>query len=139
MEMHNAFNQQYGYRPHMSPSPNMIPSQSSQRFSPLNALDIKDDEFAPLFGKGPSQPVVQGSPDESLKFFREEQHRIIDHKRHKEGKLSQVFREEQHREDDPIRSEENRLQVIRDINDSDAYLSLKADLVEHIWRREDEH
>nr|GEW16500.1 protein ALP1-like isoform X1 [Tanacetum cinerariifolium] len=44
MEMHNAFNQQYGYRPHMSPSPNPIPSQSSQR---------------------PSQPVVQDSPDES--------------------------------------------------------------------------
>ncbi|GJX40952.1 putative reverse transcriptase domain-containing protein [Tanacetum coccineum] len=38
------------------------------------------------------------------------------------------FREEQHREDDPIRSEENRLQVIRDINDSNADLSLKADL-----------
>ncbi|GKA37733.1 protein translocase subunit SecA2, chloroplastic isoform X1 [Tanacetum coccineum] len=49
------------------------------------------------------------------------------------------FREEQHREDDPIRSEENRLQVIRDINDSDAHLSLKADLVEHLWRRENEH
>ncbi|GJW48768.1 hypothetical protein Tco_0080414, partial [Tanacetum coccineum] len=65
MEMHNAFNQQYGYRPHMSPSPNPIPSQSSQRFSPLNSLDIEDDEFAPLFGEGPSQPVVQDSPDES--------------------------------------------------------------------------
>ncbi|GKE50274.1 ALP1-like protein [Tanacetum coccineum] len=49
------------------------------------------------------------------------------------------FREEQHREDDPIRSKENRLQVIRDINDSDAHLSLKADLVEHNWRRENEH
>ncbi|GJR85737.1 hypothetical protein Tco_0209748 [Tanacetum coccineum] len=65
MEMHNAFNQQYGYRPHMSPSPNPIPSQSSQHFSPLNSLDIEDDEFAPLFGEGPSQPVVQDSPDES--------------------------------------------------------------------------
>ncbi|GKD95641.1 hypothetical protein Tco_1379538 [Tanacetum coccineum] len=65
MEMHNAFNQQYGYHPHMSPSSNPISSQSSQRFSPLNSLDIEDDEFAPLFGEGSSQPVVQDSPDES--------------------------------------------------------------------------
>nr|GEU82202.1 reverse transcriptase domain-containing protein [Tanacetum cinerariifolium] len=65
MEMHNAFNQQYGYRSHMSPSPNPITSQYSQRFSPLNSLDIEDDDFAPLFGEGPSQPVVQDSLDES--------------------------------------------------------------------------
>nr|GEW48803.1 hypothetical protein [Tanacetum cinerariifolium] len=64
--MHNAFNQQYGYRLHMSPLPNPIPSQSSQHFSPLNSLDIEDDEFTPLFGKGPSQPIVQDSLDESL-------------------------------------------------------------------------
>ncbi|GJV11288.1 ALP1-like protein isoform X1 [Tanacetum coccineum] len=52
----------------MSPSPNSNPvaSQSSKRFSPLNLLDLEDDEFEPLFGEGPSQPVVQESPDESL-------------------------------------------------------------------------
>nr|GFB92436.1 hypothetical protein [Tanacetum cinerariifolium] len=44
---------------------NPITSQSSQRFSPLNSLDIEDDEFASLFGEGQSQPVVQDSPDES--------------------------------------------------------------------------
>ncbi|GKC02183.1 hypothetical protein Tco_0993793 [Tanacetum coccineum] len=51
MEMHNAFNQQYGHRPHMPPSPNPIPSQSTQRFSPSNSLDIEDDvpTRSPLF------------------------------------------------------------------------------------------
>ncbi|GJX69493.1 hypothetical protein Tco_0305220 [Tanacetum coccineum] len=65
MEMHNAFNQQYVYRPHMSPPPNLNQSQSSQRFSPLNSLDLEDDDFEPLFGEGPSKPVVHESPDES--------------------------------------------------------------------------
>ncbi|GJS89896.1 ALP1-like protein [Tanacetum coccineum] len=61
-------------------------------------------------------------------------------KKWKEYKFSQVFFwEEHHREDDPMRSEENRLQDIRDINDSNAYLSLKADLVEHLWHRENEY
>ncbi|GJY51558.1 hypothetical protein Tco_0442405 [Tanacetum coccineum] len=63
--MHNSFNQQYGYRPHMSSSPNPIPSQSSQHFSPFDSLDLDDDEFESLFGEAPSQLVVQESPDKS--------------------------------------------------------------------------
>ncbi|GJX35225.1 hypothetical protein Tco_0246782 [Tanacetum coccineum] len=60
--MHQAFNQQYEYRPHMSPP--TYPSQSSRRLSSINQLDL-DDEPDPLFGqpmKGSSQPVEGESP-----------------------------------------------------------------------------
>ncbi|GJT36518.1 hypothetical protein Tco_0926937 [Tanacetum coccineum] len=62
MEMRNTFNQQYGYRPHISAPPNPNPSQSSQRCSPLNPLDLEDDKFESLFSEAPSQPVVEESP-----------------------------------------------------------------------------
>ncbi|GJY58403.1 hypothetical protein Tco_0458295 [Tanacetum coccineum] len=52
---------------HHSPPPNPYPnlSRSSHPFSPLNSLDLEDDEFELLFGEGPSQSVVEESPDES--------------------------------------------------------------------------
>nr|GEU88186.1 phospholipase-like protein [Tanacetum cinerariifolium] len=51
----------------MSPPSNLNPnpSQSCQRFSPLNPLDLKDDQFESLFGEGPSRPVEEESPDKS--------------------------------------------------------------------------
>ncbi|GJU92185.1 hypothetical protein Tco_1304608 [Tanacetum coccineum] len=49
------------------------------------------------------------------------------------------FSEEQHREDDLVRSEKDRLQVIRDIHNSETHLSLKVNLVEHIWRQTNVH
>ncbi|GJX72343.1 hypothetical protein Tco_0309514 [Tanacetum coccineum] len=50
----------------MSPPP--YPSQSSQRFSPINQLDL-DDDFVLLFSQpseGPSQPVEDDSPVEEV-------------------------------------------------------------------------
>ncbi|GJS43275.1 glutathione S-transferase T3-like protein [Tanacetum coccineum] len=47
----------------MSPTPYL--SQSPQRFSPLNPLDLDEDEFDSLFSQpseGPSQPVEEDSP-----------------------------------------------------------------------------
>ncbi|GJR47249.1 ALP1-like protein [Tanacetum coccineum] len=49
------------------------------------------------------------------------------------------YLEEQHREDDPVRSAQDRLRVIREIHDEETHLSLKADLVKHIWHRTNEH
>lgn len=40
------------------------------------------------------------------------------------------FREEQHRVDDPIRMYEETLETIREIHNKTSHLSLKADLVE---------
>ncbi|GJU80784.1 putative nuclease HARBI1 [Tanacetum coccineum] len=40
---------------------------------------------------------------------------------------------EQHRNDDPIRTHAKSMQVTQEIVDRTAHLSLKADLVEHIW------
>ncbi|GJW50743.1 ALP1-like protein [Tanacetum coccineum] len=51
----------------------------------------------------------------------------------------QHYPEEKHREDDPVRSAQDRLQVIREIHDEETHLSLKADLVEHIWHRTNAH
>ncbi|GKF06635.1 hypothetical protein Tco_0037303 [Tanacetum coccineum] len=49
------------------------------------------------------------------------------------------YPEEKHREDDPVRSAQDRLRVIREIHDEETHLSLKADLVEHIWHRTNAH
>ncbi|GKA36105.1 protein translocase subunit SecA2, chloroplastic isoform X1 [Tanacetum coccineum] len=49
------------------------------------------------------------------------------------------YPEEQHREDDPIRSAQDKLRVIREIHDEETHLSLKANLVEHIWHRTNAH
>ncbi|GJR19042.1 protein translocase subunit SecA2, chloroplastic isoform X1 [Tanacetum coccineum] len=49
------------------------------------------------------------------------------------------YPKEQHREDDPVRSAQDRLRVIREIHDEETHLSLKADLVEHIWHRTNAH
>ncbi|GJX50081.1 ALP1-like protein [Tanacetum coccineum] len=49
------------------------------------------------------------------------------------------YPEEQHREDDPVRSAQDRLRVIREIHDEETHLSLKADIVEHIWHRTNAH
>jgi hypothetical protein len=38
-------------------------------------------------------------------------------------------------EDDPVRSEESMLDLIQEIQDEQTHLHLKADLVEHVWRR----
>ncbi|GJU11697.1 ALP1-like protein [Tanacetum coccineum] len=43
------------------------------------------------------------------------------------------FPEEQHRDDDPVRTHEESMQVTQEIVNRTAHLSLKADLVEHIW------
>ncbi|GJY43031.1 ALP1-like protein [Tanacetum coccineum] len=43
------------------------------------------------------------------------------------------FPEEQHRDDDPVRTHVESMQVTQEIIDRTAHLSLKADLVEHIW------
>ncbi|GJY81734.1 ALP1-like protein [Tanacetum coccineum] len=43
------------------------------------------------------------------------------------------FPEEQHRDDDPERTHEESMRVTQEIVDRTAHLSLKADLVEHIW------
>ncbi|GJZ72228.1 ALP1-like protein [Tanacetum coccineum] len=43
------------------------------------------------------------------------------------------FSEEQHRADDPVRTHAESMQFTQDIIDRTAHLSLKADLVEHIW------
>ncbi|GKA56186.1 ALP1-like protein [Tanacetum coccineum] len=44
-----------------------------------------------------------------------------------------LTRKEQHRDDDPIRTHQESMQVTQEIIDRTAHLSLKADLVEHIW------
>ncbi|GKD83251.1 ALP1-like protein [Tanacetum coccineum] len=49
------------------------------------------------------------------------------------------YPEEKHREDDLVRSAQDRLRVIREIHDEETHLSLKADLVEHIWHRTNAH
>ncbi|GJT26890.1 ALP1-like protein [Tanacetum coccineum] len=43
------------------------------------------------------------------------------------------FPEEQHRDDDPVRTHEESMQVTQEIISRTGHLSLKADLVEHIW------
>ncbi|GJV67220.1 ALP1-like protein [Tanacetum coccineum] len=43
------------------------------------------------------------------------------------------FPEEQHRDDDPVRTHQESMQVTAEIIDRTAHLSLKADLVEHLW------
>ncbi|GKC75877.1 ALP1-like protein [Tanacetum coccineum] len=43
------------------------------------------------------------------------------------------FSEEQHRDDDPVRTHEESMQVTQEIISRTGHLSLKADLVEHIW------
>ncbi|GKC61834.1 ALP1-like protein [Tanacetum coccineum] len=43
------------------------------------------------------------------------------------------FPEEQHRDDDPVRTHQESMQVTQEIIDRTAHLSLKADLVEHLW------
>ncbi|GKE15964.1 ALP1-like protein [Tanacetum coccineum] len=43
------------------------------------------------------------------------------------------FLEEQHRDDDPVRTHEESMQVTQEIINRTGYLSLKANLVEHIW------
>ncbi|GJU77908.1 ALP1-like protein [Tanacetum coccineum] len=45
----------------------------------------------------------------------------------------EFFPEEQHRDDDPVRTHQESMQVTQEIIDRTAHLSLKADLVEHIW------
>ena len=47
----------------------------------------------------------------------------------------EYFPEEVHREDDLVRSEESMLDLIQEIQDEQTHLHLKADLVEHVWRR----
>ncbi|GJS14262.1 ALP1-like protein [Tanacetum coccineum] len=44
-----------------------------------------------------------------------------------------LTQKEQHRDDDPIRTHAESMQVTQEIIDRTAHLSLKADLVEHIW------
>nr|GEW73387.1 protein ALP1-like [Tanacetum cinerariifolium] len=46
------------------------------------------------------------------------------------------IREEQHRDDDPVRTHEQSMQVTQEIMNRTTHLSLKADLVEHIWNKE---
>ncbi|GJU55123.1 ALP1-like protein [Tanacetum coccineum] len=41
--------------------------------------------------------------------------------------------EEQHRDDDPVRTHQESMQVTQEIIDITAHLSLKADLVKHLW------
>ncbi|GJV51223.1 ALP1-like protein [Tanacetum coccineum] len=43
------------------------------------------------------------------------------------------FPEEQHRDDDPVRTHQESMQVTQEIIDITAHLSLKADLVKHLW------
>ncbi|GKD17025.1 ALP1-like protein [Tanacetum coccineum] len=43
------------------------------------------------------------------------------------------FPEEQHRDDNPVRTHEESMQVTQKIISKTGHLSLKADLVEHIW------
>ncbi|GJX75542.1 ALP1-like protein [Tanacetum coccineum] len=43
------------------------------------------------------------------------------------------FLKEQHRDDDPVRTHAESMQVTQEIIDRTGHLSLKADLVEHIW------
>ncbi|GJR94572.1 ALP1-like protein [Tanacetum coccineum] len=43
------------------------------------------------------------------------------------------FPEEQHRDDDPVRTHEESMQVTQEIINRTTHLSLKADLVEHLW------
>ncbi|GJY50496.1 ALP1-like protein [Tanacetum coccineum] len=43
------------------------------------------------------------------------------------------FLEKQHRDDDPVRTHEESMQVTQEIISRTGHLSLKADLVEHIW------
>ncbi|GJY92870.1 putative nuclease HARBI1 isoform X2 [Tanacetum coccineum] len=45
----------------------------------------------------------------------------------------EFFPEEQHRDDDPVRTHQESMQVTQEIIDKIAHLSLKADLVEHLW------
>ncbi|GKA63747.1 ALP1-like protein [Tanacetum coccineum] len=44
-----------------------------------------------------------------------------------------VVNNEQHRDDDPVRTHQESMHFIQDIIDRTAHLSLKADLVKHIW------
>nr|GEU69816.1 protein ALP1-like [Tanacetum cinerariifolium] len=52
---------------------------------------------------------------------------------------SEFFREEQHRDDDPARTHQESMEVNRKIINRTTHLSLKADLVEHIWNNENQH
>ncbi|GKD19693.1 ALP1-like protein [Tanacetum coccineum] len=45
------------------------------------------------------------------------------------------FQEEQHRDDDPVRTHEESMQVTQEIINITTHLSLKADLVKHIWNK----
>ncbi|GJW19751.1 ALP1-like protein [Tanacetum coccineum] len=44
-----------------------------------------------------------------------------------------IFPKEQHLDDDPVRTHAESMQVTQEIIDRMGHLSLKADLVEHIW------
>ncbi|GJV01755.1 ALP1-like protein [Tanacetum coccineum] len=52
---------------------------------------------------------------------------------------SKLFREEQHRDDDPLRTHQESIEVTREIINRTTHLSLKADLVKHIWDHENQH
>ncbi|GJU87774.1 ALP1-like protein [Tanacetum coccineum] len=52
---------------------------------------------------------------------------------------SKKFREEQHRDDDLVRRHQESMEVTREIIDRTTNLSLKANLVEHIWNHENQH
>ncbi|GJT79978.1 ALP1-like protein [Tanacetum coccineum] len=45
----------------------------------------------------------------------------------------EFFPEEQHRDDDPVRTHQESMQVTQEIIDGTTHLSLKADLVKHLW------